>query len=144
MTLQTSPIVVADGFTDADGNALRDLAFLAPANELRPAFLFRPPLDGAGFQVRMLWQQLSAVWMSPGLLTRDGSTVTNGIMFTSSGVDLLAPVSAVNRPAGQLWYIFDEGRSGSPGRDDWRQGAKLYYRPVALVAALAGSDRALL
>lgn len=145
MTLQVLPVTIGEGFTDAGGNALRDLPFLAPTNEsLRPIIRFRPVLDGSGFQISMMWQQLSQTWILRQLLTRDGDTVTLGIVLGGSGQDLLKPISNVLRPAGQLWYGFDGGRLGRPQRFSWREKAKMYYRPSALVAVLRGSDRAML
>lgn len=145
MTLQTAPIHVADGYADAAGNELRDLPFLGPANTLKPVFRLRPTLDSEGFQVAMIWMQLSATWLVRQLLTKSGDKVTCGIPLTGSGVDLLAmfPTKA-NIPAGQLWYAFDDGTTGKPLRWDWRGTAHLYYRPAALVALVDGTDRALL
>jgi hypothetical protein len=146
MTLQTIPVTLAEGYTDADGNALRDLPFRGPANEERPLFKFGPEqLDGAGFSISMVWTQLSAIWTARRLFTRQGEIVTLGIPLTGSGVDLFAVLtSKANAPAGQLWYAFDDGSTGSPGRLDWRGRATLYYRPASLVSALDGSTRALL
>lgn len=145
MTLQTLPILRDAGLVDSDGNALRDLPFIGPGNTERPLFRFGPEqLDGVGFSVRMVWMQLSAIWTARQLLTRDDQIVTLGIPLTGSGVDLLAPISEPNRPAGQLWYGFEDGSTGAPGRFDWRGRASLFYRPIALVEAVAGSERALL
>jgi hypothetical protein len=145
MTLQSTPIVVLDGYVDDAGNPLRDLPFLGPANTELPVFRLRPTLDSEGFQVAMIWLQLSGQWLARQLLTRDGSKVTLGIPLTGSGVDLTATItSKANAPAGQLWYAFDDGRTGAPQRDDWRGTASLYYRPAALVSQLRGTDRALL
>ena len=146
MTLQITPVTVGEGYTDASGNPLRDLPMLAPANTERPLFRFGPEqLDGAGFSFSCVWMQLSAVWTMRRLYTRQGEIVTNGIPLTGSGVDLFAVLrSKANAPAGQLWYGFDDGSTGSPGREDWRGRATMYYRPAALAELLAGSDRALL
>lgn len=146
MTLQTTPVTAAEGYVDARGNPLRDLPFLAPANTERPVFRFGPEqLDGAGFSFSCVWMQLTAVWTMRRLFARDGTIITNGIPLTGSGVDLLAPIrSNPSAPAGQLWYGFDDGSTGPPGREDWRGRATLYYRPSELVELLAGSGRALL
>jgi len=146
MTLQTTPVTVAEGLTDVAGNPLRDLPFLAPANTERPLFRFGPEqLDGAGFSFSCVWTQLTQLWTIRRLYTRQGTIVTNGIPLTGSGVDLLAVLrSKPNAPAGQLWYGFDDGSTGKPGRDDWRGRATLYYRPASLVALLDGTARALL
>lgn len=145
MILQTAPILVADGFTDSSGNALRDLQFLGPANTEKPVFRLRETLDSEGFQIRMIWQQLSQTWLVRQLLTKSGDKVTCGIPLTGSGVALLAMFpTKTNTPAGQLWYAFDDGRTGKPGRLDWRGTAHLYYRPRDLVDLVAGSDKALL
>ncbi len=144
MTLQTTPILVSDGFVDADGNALRDLQFLGPANTDKPVFRLRPILDSVGFQIEFIWLQLSDSWLVRELLTREGAVVTKGIPLTGSGVDLLRPTKrAPGAPAGKLWYAFDDGRTGPPRREDWRGTAHLYYRPVALVALLVDTDREL-
>jgi len=144
VTLQTTPIIRDDGFTDSAGNQLRDLPFLGPANTIKPVFRLRPMLE-TGFQIELMWLQLSAVWIARELLTRDGTEVTLGIPLTGSGVDLLATIrSDPNAPLGQLWYTFDDGRTGKPLREDWRGTAHLYYRPQALAQQLAGSDRQLL
>jgi len=144
VTLQTTPITVADGFTDEAGNQLRDLQFLGPANTLLPVFRMRPQLE-RGYQLEMMWLQLSASWLIRELLTRDGTGVTKGIPVTGSGVDLVATIrSEANAPPGQLWYTFDDGRTGKPGRFDWRGTAHLYYRPATLSAQLMGTDRQLL
>ena len=150
MTLQITPITVADGYTNPavtiGDNRLRDLPMLGPANEERPLFKFGPEqMDGAGFSISMLWAQLSGIWTIRRLFTRQSEIVTNGIPLTASGCDLFAVLrSKANAPAGQLWYAFDDGSTGAPGRLDWRGRATLYYRPVALVSAVAGSSRALL
>ncbi len=145
MTLQTTPVLEEEGYTDTDGNALRDLQFLGPANTEVPLFRLWPTLDSSGFQVSMVWQQLSDLWIARQLLTRAGETVTLGIPLTGSGCDLLATIrSKATAPAGQLWYAFDGGGTGAPGRDDWRGTAHLYYRPKALADLLAATDRALL
>ncbi len=145
MTLQTVPIAPGNGLVDASGAALADLPFLGPANTEAPVFRLHPTLDAEGFQVAMIWLQLSGQWLARQLLTRSGETVTMGIPLTGSGVDLLATIrSKANAPAGQLWYAFDDGRTGAPKVDDWRGTAHLYYRPASLVALLEGTGRALL
>jgi len=146
MTLQTTPVTVGEAFVDTDGNPLRDLPFRALANTERPLFRFGPEaLDGAGFSFSCVWMQLSQLWTIRRLFTRQGEIVTNGIPLTSSGVDLLPVLRSLPTcPAGQLWYGFDDGSTGKPGRDDWRGRATLYYRPASLVALLDGSERALL
>ncbi|MGB2800425.1 MAG: hypothetical protein WBC82_11365 [Dehalococcoidia bacterium] len=146
MTLQIIPVTVAEGYIDAAGNPLRDLPFLAPANTERPLFRFGPEqLDGAGFSFSCVWMQLTALWTIRRLLTRQGEVITSGIPLTGSGVDLLAVIrSKSTAPAGQLWYGFDDGSTGKPGREDWRGRAPMYYRPSALVVLLDGTARALL
>jgi len=144
MTLQTLPIAVSDGYTDTAGNQLRDLEFLGPANTLAPVFRLRPQLE-TGYQIELMWLQLSSLWLIRELLTRDGTVVTEGIPVTGSGVDLLAGLRAKpTTPLGQLWFTFDDGRTGKPLRDDWRGTAHLYYRPQALAVQLVGTDRQLL
>lgn len=144
MTLQTAPVLASEGFVDAAGTPLRDLQFLGPANTERPVFRLRPKLEAA-VQLELMWLQFSACWLARELLTRDGVEITLGIPITGSGVDLLATIrSDPNAPTGQLWYTFDDGRTGKPGRFDWRGTAHLYYRPAVLVAQLAGTDRQLL
>ena len=136
MTLQLTPIVEGQVGT---GDQLRDRQILGVANTLRPTFTLREALDGTTIQMRFLWQQTGDQWTQE-LRDDAGGVIRYAVPLTASGVDLWATVQWDARmPGGQLWIAWGDQRPRSPGRNDWREDARLYYRPAALVQAVRGT-----
>ena len=140
MTLQINPVpkgLVGTGPTDYDRR------ILGVANTSRPTFTLREPLDDVVLVMRFAWQQSADCWVQD-LRTTGGDTIRLGVGLVASGVDLWACIASDARmPGGQLWVSWGDGRTRRPGRDAWTGDARLYYRPAALRAALAGTERAL-
>jgi hypothetical protein len=142
MPLQLTPITEGQVGT---GPTLRDREVLGPRNTLRPAYRLREALDGVTLVMPFRWQQAADMW-TMGMQTTGGALIraSGAVPLTSSGVDLWATVQADARmPGGQLWIAWGDQVPRSPGRDDFREGARLYYRPRALVAAVRGTALAL-
>ena len=138
MPLQLTPIL--EGQIGA-GDTLRDRELLGPRNTLRPAFRLREALDGVTIVMPWRWQQAADMW-TMGLQTTGGSVIreSGAVPLTAAGVDLWAPISYDPRmPGGQLWIAWGDQQPRSPGREDFRGDARVYYRPAALVAAVAGT-----
>lgn len=137
MPLQLAPVTAAPGLGDRE--------ILGVRNTLRPSFRLREALDGVTLVMLISWQQTADMW-TMGLETTSGSVIRqrSAVPLTASGVDLWAPVQYDQRmPGGQLWIAWGDQQPRSPGREDWRGDARLYYRPRALVEAVAGSALAL-
>jgi hypothetical protein len=131
--IQTKPIKTANPATG-------DRPVLGVGRTDRPVFALREALDGATLRMRFLWVQTADMWVM-GLESDSGAVIrARSLPLTASGVDLWATVQADARmPGGQLWIAWGDQRPRSPGRLDWRGDATLYYRPSALVAAVAGT-----
>ena len=137
MALQLTPIVEGQV---GSGPTLRDREVLGVRNTLRPAFALREPLDGVTLVMRFRWQQTADIW-TQGLENTSGAVIrqSGAVPLTASGMDLWAAVTDARMPGGQLWVGWGDQTPRKPGRNDFREGATLYYRPAELVAAVRGT-----
>lgn len=137
MTLQLVPIIEDQV---GPGNTLRDRQVLGVANTTRPTFSLREALGGVTLSMRVAWLQTSDMWVMD-MRSDAGSVIRLGLPMTASGVDLWATVQWDARmPGGQLWVAWGDQTPRSPGRDDWRGAARLFYRPAELVRAVRGTN----
>lgn len=137
MTIQLTPVIAGQV---GEGDSLRDRQVLGVANTLRPNFSLREPLDGTTIEMEFTWLQTADMWVMD-VRTDDGTDIRTAVGLVASGVDLWATFQhEAAMPGGQLWIAWGDHVPRAPGRDSWRSGATLYYRPAALRAAVAGTD----
>lgn len=115
-----------------------DLLVTVPRSSTAPAIAGRVILDGVWYGLRFAFNVRDRRWYLD-VSQDDGTVLAQGVACVA-GVALLGAFSDARLPAGQL-YIEDSRRLGqAPGRHDWTDWARLYYRPAAVVAAAAGTD----
>jgi hypothetical protein len=138
--IQTRPILAGEF---GETLTTRDRALLGPGRTLRPTYSLREALDGRMIKMRIAWLQAADLW-AQDLRTSSGDVIRMGVPLVASGVDLWATVQFDARmPGGQLWTAWGDLTPRRPLRDDFREGATLYYRPAELVALARGTDREL-
>ena len=114
-----------------------DLLVSAVNRESGPAFGLRLLLDASWYALRFTFYERDLRWRL-SLLDVAGAVQVDGLRVVE-GRDLVAPFHYLTVPPGQLYVEDVEGLGRPPDRLGWQRYARLYYRPLAVVALAAGT-----
>ncbi len=103
----------------------------------KPDFTYRYTFDREAHTMRLVYYERPQCWFLD-FRSDTGAAIVQGLTVTE-GRDLVAPYHAYAVPKGQLFVVDTTGQGRAPDRFAWQTWARMYYRPVAVVALAAGS-----